>query len=263
MERKTEIMGIVNLTPDSFYSHSRSLAPDGTPDLDALVVKVGKMIGDGAGIIDIGACSTRPGSLPVSSEEEWKRLETPLRLIRSSFPDIPLSIDTFRSGIVSRAFDSIGPFIVNDISGASDPSVVPLAAGLGLTYICTHSSPDGPADIVTRVLDFFRDFADRAEEEGLKDWILDPGSGFGKTLEENYSLMACLPSLKQFGKKILVGVSRKSMVYKLLGISPEEALAPTQALHIAALERGADILRVHDVAETAQTIRIWNRIAGI
>ena len=260
MERKIDIMGIVNLTPDSFFPASRSLSPSGETDSRALLEKVGKMIEDGAGIIDVGACSTRPGSVPVGEEEEWNRLSSPLKLIRSSFPDISLSIDTFRSGIVAKAFDAIGPFIVNDVSGASDPSILPLAAGLGLPYIATHSSPEGDEDVTRRVLGFFRDFALRAEEAGLQEWIADPGFGFGKTLEENWKLMRDLPALAATGRRILVGGSRKSMIYKLLNLTPEEVLAPTQALHLAALERGASILRVHDTAEAAGTVKLWRQL---
>ena len=260
MDRKIEIMGIVNLTPDSFYPGSRNLSSDGSLEPGALMARVAGMIGDGADIIDIGACSTRPGSVPVSDEEEWKRLYIPLKLIRDAFPEIPISIDTFRSSIVAKAYDAIGPFMVNDVSGASDRSILPLASGLGLTYICTHCSPEGHGNITDRVLSFFGEFCRKAEDAGLEDWILDPGFGFGKTLEENYSLLENLPALKSPGKKILVGVSRKSMVYKLLGITPEESLIPTQALHMAALERGADILRVHDVAETVQTVRLWRSL---
>lgn len=260
MDRKVEIMGIVNLTPDSFFPGSRILSPDGTLDQDALVARVAGMIRDGANIIDVGACSTRPGSEPVSAGEEWERLSSPLRLIRDAFPGITLSIDTFRASIVSKAFDAIGPFIINDVSGASDHSILPLASSLGLTYICTHCSTEGSPDITDRESSFFREFSSRAEEAGVEDWILDPGFGFGKSLEENYSLLENLPSLRSAGRKILVGVSRKSMVYKLLGITPEESLVPTQALHMAALERGADILRVHDVAETVQTVKLWRSL---
>ena len=254
--RKIELMGIINLTPDSFYGGSRVLGPDGLPDTAALLSRIETMAAEGAGIIDIGACSSRPGSVPVGEEVEWERLEPALEVIRGRFPNLRISIDTTFSSIVQKAFDMIGPFTVNDISaGEDDPLMLPTVARLGLGYVAMHHRES--ADVVSDVISFFREFGGKAADAGLEDWILDPGFGFGKTLDQNYRLLAALPELLPLGRPILVGVSRKSMVWKLLGITPEDALPGTQILHYKALEGGASILRVHDVAEAAHTIKIY------
>ena len=280
MKGKTDIMGIVNLTDNSFYAASRRLGADGTADADAVLREASRMVAEGATILDIGACSSRPGSLPVDEETEWNRLRDILPRIREAFPDLPLSIDTFRSGIVERAFDRIGPFTVNDISaGEDDPAMLPLAGRLSLGYIAMHKRGT-PADMQTRtdyaptrpgealspvtaaVKQYFEAFARKAEDCGVSDWILDPGFGFAKTLQQNYDLLRELGALRIPGHRILVGVSRKSMIYKLSGITPEESLPGTQVLHLAALQQGAEILRVHDVAEAVRTVRIWEQLRG-
>lgn len=260
--KKIAILGIVNLTDDSFYAASRMLGA-GT---SALLALVERHLEEGADRIDIGACSTRPGSVPVEMEEEWSRLSPALEAIRSNFPEAPLSVDTFRSEIVRRTYDLAGPFLVNDITaGTADPGMLPLVGSLGLPYIAMHmrGTPEtmhtltGYEDICEEVLDYFTAFAGKAERYGIRDWILDPGFGFSKTIDENYTLLSSLDRLQVLGRPILVGVSRKSMIYKKLGISPEEALPATQAVHMAALERGAEWLRVHDVKEARETVRIY------
>lgn len=267
--RNIQIMGIVNLTDDSYFAPSRCLGTDGMPDIGRTVGMVGKMLSEGADIIDIGACSTRPGSEPVGEEEEWRRLEPVLKAIKDSFPDAVISIDTWWASVVEMAAGLIGPFIVNDISaGEDDPGMLPAVGRLGLQYIAMHKrgtpstmqSLCNYGNVTSEVLQYFRKFAERAEKAGIKDWILDPGVGFAKDIGQNWQLLRELEVLRTLGHRILVGVSRKSMIYRLFGITPEESLAQTQVLHFAALERGADILRVHDVAEAARTIEAYRRL---
>ena len=263
-KRQIDIMGIVNLTDDSYFAESRCA------DVDAALGRVEKMVAEGADIIDFGACSTRPGSLPVGEDEEWRRLSSVLPEIRAAFPDVRLSVDTYWSSVVERTYDCIGDFIVNDISaGEDDPLMLPVVGRLGLEYIAMHKKGSPLSmqslaeyeDVTTEVAAYFIDFADRACKAGVMNWILDPGFGFAKTLEQNYSLLSDLSSLKRsyagFSPRILVGISRKSMVYKALGISPEEALPATQSLHMAALIQGADVLRVHDVKEAKETVTLY------
>ena len=264
--RTIDIMGIVNLTDNSYFAQSRCLGPDGEPDMDRVLERTGRMIE----IIDVGACSTRPGSEPVGEQEEWRRLSPALKAIRESFPHVRISVDTYWSSVIRKTYDLIGPFIVNDISaGEDDPEMLGTAGSLGLTYIAMHKrgtpktmqSLCSYKDVTGEVLGYFREFAMKAEKAGIKEWILDPGFGFAKTVEQNYRLLSELERFSCLGRRILVGVSRKSMIYKLFGITPEESLPQTQVLHLAALERGADILRVHDVAEAARTVAVWSRLA--
>lgn len=262
-DRHIDIMAIVNLTDDSFYGESRCRG------LSQVLDRVSSMIEEGADIIDFGACSTRPGSVPVGESVEWERLEPVLKAVRDSFPAVTLSIDTYWSSVVRKAYDLVGPFIVNDISaGQADSRMLPVVGELGLRYVAMHMRGSHQTmqqftdydDVTESVLQYFCEFAIRAEENGITEWILDPGFGFSKTLEQNYQLLRELPRLKTIVRAdgqtppLLVGVSRKSMIYNLLGISPEEALAPTQVAHIVALQNGADILRVHDVSETVRTV---------
>lgn len=256
-------MGIVNLTDDSYFADSRCA------DADAVLMRVAGMVEDGADIVDLGACSTRPGSLPVGADEEWRRLAPVLPVLREAFPDLRLSIDTYWSSVVAKAYDSIGDFMVNDISaGEDDPSMLPLVGRLGLEYVAMHkrgTSVDMQAmtdyeDVTAEVGRYFASFAEKAEDFGIRNWILDPGFGFAKTVEQNYELLSRLSLFKEVSPapRILIGISRKSMIYKPLGISPDEALPATQAVHMAALMAGADILRVHDVREARQTAALYN-----
>ena len=252
------IMGIVNLTEDSFYAGSRIAAADA-------LSRAQKMWADGATVVDLGACSTRPGAPQPSLEEEWARLEPALREMEGQCPAI--SIDTYRSEIVRRAYEVIGPFMVNDISaGQLDPEMLPTVGRLGLPYVAMHmrGTPETMQqftqykDLLEDIKAYFRDFALKATDAGIADWLLDPGFGFSKTLEQNWELLRRLAELQELGRPILVGVSRKSMLYKALGITPEEAMPATQVVQYAALERGARWLRVHDVAEAARTARLWS-----
>ena len=269
-DRHIDIMGIVNVTDDSFYAASRSL------DADSVLARIRAMLAEGADIIDIGACSTRPGAAQVSAEQEWARLEPVLKAVGSEFPGLRLSIDTYRSDVVRRAFDVVGKFIANDISaGEADAGMLPAVGQLGLTYVAMHmrGMPENMQsmteydDVTADVLCYFDNFARKAAEYGIEDWILDPGFGFAKTMPQNYALLRELHRFRQVKKtdgnspRILVGVSRKSMIYKLLNISPEDSLPATQALHMAAMLNGADVLRVHDVAEAVRTRELY-RLLG-
>ena len=236
-QRTVRVMGILNLTPDSFYAPSRhNLA----------------ILEAGADIIDIGACSTRPGHTPVGAKEEWRRMKRTLKQIRRDHPDLPLSIDTYWSEVVRRAYDIVGPFIVNDVTaGDADPQMLSTVAEFGLTYIPMHH---GPAEDATDVLNWYAELTAKAEYQGIRDWILDPGFGFGKTVEQNFGVFHTLEKLQEAGRPVLVGISRKRMVWMPLGLTPDTAGEATQVLHLEALQRGADILRVHDVPETRQTL---------
>lgn len=256
--RQIDIMGIVNLTGDSFYAGSRCA------DAAEALRRIEKMQSEGVDIIDLGPCSSRPGSVPVGPEEEWRRLRPVLEVLRQNFPDMRLSIDTSWSSVVERAYDVVGSFIVNDISaGEDDPLMLPLAARLGLEYVAMHKKVF-QGDVTDAVRGYFAEFSSRAGKAGLKDWIMDPGFGFAKTVEQNHQLLKELVTLKTaYGgrtPRILVGVSRKSMIYKPLDISPDDALSATQAVHMAALVNGADILRVHDVKEAKQTVSLYRML---
>ena len=262
-DRQIDIMGIVNLTDDSYYAESRC------SDAEAAMSRIRTLVEQGASIIDLGACSTRPGSHPVGARQEWERLSPVLQLVRREFPQLRISIDTYWSEIVSRAYDLIGDFIVNDISaGEDDPHMLSVAGSLGLTYVAMHKrgTPENMTsltdykDVVSDIVDYFDAFAEKALQNGINDWILDPGFGFAKTLEQNYRLLSQLEKFKSLDRPILVGVSRKSMIYKCLNISPEEALSATQVLHYRALCSGADILRVHDVAEALRTVQLYKML---
>lgn len=258
-------MGIVNMTDDSFYAASRC---SGT---DAALRRIGTMIEDGADIIDFGACSTRPGSCPVGEDEEWKRLAPVLEAAEARWPGLRFSVDTYRSSVVRKAYDMAGDFIVNDISaGEDDPDMLRTVGELGLTYVAMHKRGTPRTmqemahyeDVTESVLAYFDEFSFRAEQAGIADWILDPGFGFAKTAAQNFELMGNLPEFRRFGRPLLIGISRKSMVYRTLDITPEESLPATQALHMAALFNGADLLRVHDVKEAVQTITLYQRVAN-
>ena len=253
-------MGIVNLTDDSYFEQSRCA------DAAAAMTRIYNMVEEGASIIDLGACSTRPGAVAVGPQEEWRRLEPVLKAIRSECPGLRVSIDTYWGEIVRRAYDLIGDFIVNDISaGEDDPEMLPTVGRLGLEYVAMHKRGTSQNmhlltdynDIVGDLVAYFNRFAEKALQFEIKDWILDPGFGFAKTLSQNYEILSRLDELKVSGRPLLVGVSRKSMVYKLLNISPEESLAATQVVHLKALQKGADILRVHDVTEARRTIALY------
>lgn len=267
--RHIDIMGIVNLTDDSYFAGSRCA------DVDSALERIRRMVEEGATIIDIGACSTRPGSSPVGADEEWNRLKPVLEAVKDAFPGLRISIDTYWSSVVRNAYNLIGEFIVNDISaGEEDSEMLSIVGSLGLPYVAMHRHGvhenmhelTDCNDILSDVLGFFKEFAIKADKYNLKSWILDPGFGFSKTIAQNYDLLGGLTQLRKLADTvgnvsgILVGVSRKSMIYRLLDLSPEECLPATQALHLYALERGADILRVHDVAEAVNTVTLYRAL---
>ena len=264
--RQIDIMGIVNITDDSYFAQSRC------DSVGAALSLVQRYLEEGASIIDFGACSTRPGALPVGAEEEWLRLEPVIKAVRGAFPKVRLSIDTVWASVVQNAFESIGDFIVNDISsGEDDPDMLDTVGRLGLPYVAMHKrgtpltmqEMTDYQDVTAQVYRYFEMFAVKASQAGIKEWILDPGFGFAKTLEQNYELLRSLDIFRRIdgGRKVLVGVSRKSMIHRLLGITPEDSLAATQVVHLKALEKGADILRVHDVREAARTILLYRMIS--
>ncbi len=261
------VMGIINLTDDSFFEKSRFR------QVTDAMGQIENMLVEGAEIIDIGACSTRPGSEPVTEEQEWKNLEPLLLSLKANLPSMKLSIDTFRSSIVEKASTAFGEFIINDISaGEEDPYMLKTAAELGFTYIGMHKkgTPQNMQtmceydDVVEDIHNYFLKFLEKADQAGIIRLILDPGFGFAKTLDQNYILLNGLKRLelyKDFQKiPILAGLSRKSMIYRLFGTSPEESLPATFALNLIALKNGADILRVHDVKEGVEAVKLYSKM---
>ncbi len=257
------IMGIVNITPDSFYEGSRAI------QCDEIIDRVNHMINSGAAFIDVGACSTRPGSKMVDEKTELMRLESALNCIRKNFPDLIISIDTFRSSIAEWCIQNFEVDIINDIGGGElDSRMFEIIAKYQVPYILMHmrGNPESMQNFtqynqVTQ--DVIYELSKKiyfAREAGINDIIIDPGFGFSKTLEQNYELLSQLEYLHIFDLPILVGLSRKSMIYKLLNIGPEDALNGTTALNMIALLKGANILRVHDVKEASETIKIWKQL---
>ena len=268
-DRNIEIMGIVNLTDDSYFADSRC------PDVETALDRVQRLLDEGADIIDVGACSTRPGAEPVGEDEEWRRLQPFLEAVTARFPGIRLSIDTCWSSVVRRASNLAGEFIVNDISaGEADENMLPAVGSLGLPYIAMHMRGDSRTmqsltdykSVTDEVVGYFMSFSEKAALHGIAKWILDPGFGFAKTIEHNYQLLRDLDKFKNVRcsdgsvPRMLVGVSRKSMIYKKFDITPEEALPATQVLHLKALMAGASILRVHDVAEARRTVELYKEL---
>lgn len=258
--REPQIMGILNVTPDSFYSESR------TPDEQHIAQRVKQMMADGADMIDIGGYSSRPGADDVSPEEEMDRLRRGLRIIRSLYPDVPVSVDTFRADVARMCIEEEGADIINDISaGMMDKQMLKTVAQLHVPYIMMHmqGTPDTMQvaphydNLRREVMLYFAERIDRLCQMGAKDIIVDPGFGFGKTVEHNYELMAHLEDFHVFNLPILVGISRKSMIYKLLGGTPQTSLNGTTTLNTIALTKGAHILRVHDVKEAVEAKRIY------
>lgn len=252
-----KVMGIVNATTDSFAFSCTNISEA------EILAMTAKALAEGADMIDVGACSTRPGSTPVSAEEEWRRLETALGAIREHYPDVILSVDTFRADIARRAVEKYHADIINDVTGGEDTDMFATVAELGTPYILTHAQPlpsDRPA--VVAVLDFLVRQCDRLHRMGVKDVIADPGFGFNKTEQQNYDILAHLNDLQHAELPILVGLSRKSMFYKPLQSTPtsDTALAATIAAHTVALQKGANILRVHDVQAAKTTISVTQRI---
>lgn len=258
--REPQIMGILNVTPDSFYSDSR------TPDEAHITERVRQMMDEGADMIDIGGYSSRPGADDVTPEEETDRLRRGLRIVRELYPEVPVSVDTFRADVARMCIEEEGADIINDISGGMmDRQMFRTVARLGVPYILMHmqGTPDTMQvaphydNLRREVMLYFAERIDRLCQMGAKDIIVDPGFGFGKTLEHNYELMNHLEDFAVFNLPLLVGISRKSMIYKLTGGTPQTSLNGTTVLNTISLVKGAHILRVHDVKAAAEAKQIY------
>ena len=258
------VMGVLNCTDDSFFEGSRSL------HLTELQIKIDRMVADGVDIIDIGGQSTRPGALQIETEQEILRVKDVLNYIKSTYSSQWISIDTTRSEVASFAIHH-GADIVNDISaGNMDESMISTVSTLGVPYICMHmqgrpeTMQTAPKyeNVTNEVISFFQEKVDQMRQAGIKEIILDPGFGFGKTIEHNYQLMNNLEMFHQFKLPLLVGISRKSMIYKLLHSTPEDALNGTISLNTVALMKGAHILRVHDVKAAREVVEIFKKLVS-
>ena len=250
------IMGIVNVTPDSFYSHSRVRGGD------EVLARCRRMLAEGADIIDVGACSTRPGGDLASEQEELDRLHQAFSLLDAEFPDAIFSVDTFRARVARECVKEHRVAIINDVSGFdADGVMLDTVAELNVPYVLTHSK--GLAGDTPHYDDFipelFKQLADKVwmlRQRGVKDVIIDPGFGFGKSLEQNFAMLDVLDEFSMLDAPLLVGVSRKSMITKTLNLTPEEALNGTTVLNTIALMKGANILRVHDVKAASEAVKL-------
>jgi dihydropteroate synthase len=256
------IMGILNATPDSFFSTSR------VDNVEALLEKAGAMLEQGATLVDIGGQSTRPGAVPVNEEEELERVIPAVAALKKHFPGTAISVDTFFSRVAREAVKQ-GACIVNDVSaGSADPAMFETVASLRVPYVLMHNpgtlhGKTIEGDVVVSVVKKLSSHIDELNRLGVNDIIIDPGFGFGKTLEQNYALLAGLKHLSILKKPVLAGLSRKSMIWKPIGGSPETALNGTTALHMLALSNGAAILRVHDVKEAAEVVNLFSLYSGM
>ncbi|MBQ9667680.1 MAG: dihydropteroate synthase [Prevotella sp.] len=243
------VMGILNVTPDSFFAGSRRQTEE------EIAQRTNEIVAQGGRIIDVGACSTRPGSQAVSEQEEMERLRRALTIVRREQPDAVVSVDTFRPDVARMAVEELGADIVNDVS-EGDEMMFRMVNRLRVPYILMSVQPDLRGTLMA-----FAEKVERLRAMGQKDIILDPGFGFGKTLDENYRLMAVMDRLQVLGLPLLVGISRKSMIYKFLDTTPQEALNGTTVLNTVALMKGASILRVHDVREAVEAVRLVANLA--
>ena len=241
------VMGILNVTPDSFYADSRQQTKA------EIARRAAQIVAEGADIIDIGACSTRPGSQPATEAEETERLRLALDIVRREQPDAVVSVDTFRPDVAAMAVKDFGVDIINDVYPSTE--MFRMVSRLRVPYIVMSSKPT-----MREMLLEFAEWVQLLRDFGQKDIILDPGFGFGKTLEENYTVLQDMERLQVMELPVLVGVSRKSMIWRLLGTSPEEALNGTTVLNTVALQKGANILRVHDVHEAVECVKIVQQI---
>lgn len=260
-----QVMGILNVTPDSFYSQSR------TQTENEIAERAHQIIQEGGSIIDVGAYSSRPNAEHISSEEEMKRLRTALEVINREIPQAIISVDTFRADAARMCVEEYGVSIINDISsGDMDKEMFPTVARLGIPYIMMHmqGTPQNMqarpryTRIVEEVLQYLNEKIQCLRALEVKSLIVDPGFGFGKTLSHNYELLSHLEEFGIFNLPVLVGVSRKSMIYRLLGGGPEDALNGTTVMNTIALTKGADILRVHDVKAASEAVRIFSAMSS-
>ncbi|HKJ42641.1 MAG TPA: dihydropteroate synthase [Sunxiuqinia sp.] len=260
------VMGILNVSPDSFFDGGKYT------DEDAIVRRAEQMLEEGATIIDVGAVSSRPGADAMSTKEELTRLLPAVTAIRKRFPDTHISIDTFRSWVALRVIDECGECIVNDISGGEfDKHMYETVGKLGLPYILMHiqgtpqTMQEDPQyeDIIKDISKYFSEKVRKLTKAGVKDVIIDPGFGFGKSLEHNYDLLNRLDSFKVFQLPVLVGVSRKSMIQKVLDVTAEESLSGTITANTLALLGGTDILRVHDVKQAVESVELFTKLKEV
>lgn len=258
-----QVMGILNVTPDSFYAGSRQQTEKD------IINRADQIVEEGASIIDIGAYSSRPQAENISPEEEMRRLRTGLEIINRHHPGSVVSVDTFRAEVARMCVEEYGAAIINDISaGEMDPQMFGTIARLGVPYIIMHmqGTPQNMQmhphydNLLKEVFFYFSEKVQKLRDLGVKDIILDPGFGFGKTLEHNYRLINHLEEFSIFELPVLVGVSRKSMIYKLLGSTPDDALNGTTVLNTVSLLKGANILRVHDVKAAVETVKIVQKM---
>ncbi|MCC8089325.1 MAG: dihydropteroate synthase [Rikenellaceae bacterium] len=256
------VMGILNVTPDSFFSGSRKT------EVKEIEQRIESVINEGADIIDIGGYSSRPGAVDISTEEEFARLLKGFDIIRKMNAELPVSVDTFRAEIVEKLYDKFGGFIVNDISaGEMDSQMLDTVGRLNLPYIAMHMKGTPQTmqencrydDVVNEVIGYFSKNIETYLEKGIKDIIVDPGFGFSKTIEQNFRLLRGLGNFSILGHPVLAGISRKSMIWKTLNVKPECALNGTTALNWECLRQGASILRVHDVAEAVETVKLFRK----
>ena len=254
-----QVMGILNVTPDSFYSGSRMQTEED------IAARARQILDEGASIIDIGAYSSRPNAEHISAEEEMRRLRTGLEILNRNHPEAIISVDTFRADVAEECVKEYGVAIINDIAaGEMDHRMFQTVADLGVPYIMMHmqgtpqSMQQAPHydNVLKEVLYYFSEKVQKLRDLGAKDIIIDPGFGFGKTLEHNYELLDKMEEFQIFELPVLVGVSRKSMIYRLLGGGPEDALNGTSVVNTIALMKGADILRVHDVRAASEAVKI-------
>lgn len=257
------VMGILNVTPDSFYDGGKYTTET------AVIRRIHQIVEEGAGIIDVGAYSTRPGAAFVDEQEELGRLSWAVELVRKYYPNLPVSIDTFRAGVAREIVSCLGEVIVNDISGGTlDENMFDFVAETGVPYIMMHiqgtpqTMQQNPVyeDVVREVRQFLTERIAVLNAKGFENIILDPGFGFGKTLAHNYELMSGMDTYQDLDYPLLVGISRKTMIYKLLGGTAQDALNGTTVLNTIALLKGANILRVHDVKEAVETVRIVQQL---
>lgn len=260
------VMGILNVSPDSFFDGGKYVTED------AIVRRAEQMKEEGATIIDIGAVSTRPGAGAMSTKEELTRLLPAVTAVRKRFPEAHISIDTFRSWVALRVIDECGECIINDISGGEfDDHMFDTVGKLGMPYILMHiqgtpqTMQDDPhyEDIIKDISKYFSEKVRKLTKAGVKDVIIDPGFGFGKTIDHNYDLLNRLDSFKVFQLPVMVGMSRKSMIHKELDITAEESLSGTVTANTMALMGGADILRVHDVKDAVQSVKLFTKLKEV
>ncbi len=262
-----KIMGILNITPDSFFDGGKY------QEEDTILKRVQDMLADGADIIDIGAYSSRPGAVHISTEEELNRLAKALNIIRKAYPEVIISVDTFRAKIAEAVVKDFQVDIINDIAaGEMDEKMFDTMVDLNVPYIIMHmkgtpqdmqNDPNYNYDVVYEIIDYFSKKVEELKQRGLHDIILDPGFGFGKTLDHNYELLNRMKELDVFELPVLIGLSRKSMIYNLLDCTPKEALNGTSLLNMISLQNGASILRVHDVKEARECVAIYNKLQSV